>query len=87
MVETPDADALRVTMGRRIRAARRALDISQVDLAAAFDKTHGWLGSIEKGKAFPPPYLVWTLQKASGHPFGWFYGEGPDIPTARGEAS
>lgn len=47
-----------------------------------FGKTYGWIGSIEKGKAFPPPYLVWTLQKASGHPFGWFYGEGPDIPTA-----
>ena len=81
-IATPDADELRTTMGRRVRTARRVLDLSQVELAAAFDKTHGWLGSIEAGKAFPPPFLIWTLQRASRIPHAWFFGEGPDLPTA-----
>lgn len=77
------ARELREAMGRRIRAARRALDLTQVALAESFGKTHGWIGGIEAGKAFPPPFLIASLRAATGQPFGWFYGEGPDFPTAQ----
>lgn len=74
--------ALREVMGRRIRAARRALDLSQGDLAAAYGKTDSWIGAIEAGRAFAPPYLIWSLKTATGHSYGYFFGEGPELPTA-----
>jgi transcriptional regulator with XRE-family HTH domain len=77
-----DGAVLREAMGRRVRVARRALDLTQGELAERFGKTHGWVASIEQGKAFPPPFLLFALRKATGQPFGWFYGEGPDFPTA-----
>lgn len=66
-------------MGRRIRAARRALDLSQASLAVLYDKTDGWIGSIEAGAQFPPPYLIATLQGATGWPYAFFFGEGTDL--------
>lgn len=82
-VKGPQAKALREAMGRRVRAARRALDLSQGALAEAFGKTYGWIGGIESGKAFAPPYLIATLQRATGQPHAWFYGEGDDFPKAQ----
>lgn len=73
------ANDLRETMGRRIRAARRALDLTQGQLAEAHGKTYGWLSSIEAGKAFPPPFLIWALRQATGWPYGYFFGEGDEL--------
>jgi transcriptional regulator with XRE-family HTH domain len=81
-VPSDDGAELRDTMGRRVRVARRMLDLTQGDLGERFGRTHGWVASIEKGKAYPPPFLLVALRKATGQPFGWFYGEGPDFPTA-----
>lgn len=78
-----DFKVLREKMGKRVRAARRILDLTQGELAAAYGKTTGWVSSIEIGRAFAPPYLIEGLRVASGQPFGWFYGEGPDFPTAQ----
>ena len=75
---------MRAVMGRRVRAARRALDVSQARLAALYGKTDGWIGSIEAGHAFPPAYLVATLQRSTGWPYGYFFGDGPELPTAGG---
>jgi ribosome-binding protein aMBF1 (putative translation factor) len=77
-----EGSELRETMGRRVRIARTVLGLTQTGLADRFGKTYGWIGSIEAGAAFPPPFLLYTLRKATGQPFGWFYGEGPDFPTA-----
>lgn len=77
-----DGAELRATMGRRVRIARRNLELTQGELGDRFGKTHGWVASIEKGKAFPPPFLLYALRRATGQPFGWFYGEGADFPTA-----
>lgn len=77
-----EGEALRAKMGERVRIARNVLGLTQGGLAARFGKTYGWIGSIESGKAFPPPFLLWTLRKATGQPYGWFFGEGPDFPTA-----
>lgn len=66
-------------MGRRVRVARRALDVSQARLGELYGKTDGWIGSIEAGKAFPPPYLIATLQAATDWPHSWFFGQGNEL--------
>ena len=68
----------KATIGARVRRTRRALDITQADLAARIGVAHTTIVRIERGKAAPRTDTLFKLADALGVDPKWIVAGGDD---------
>lgn len=68
------------TLGARLREARQAADLTQVELAARLDVTQGMVSAWERGDRIPRTMSIFRLAMALGVSADWLLGLAPSAP-------
>lgn len=74
-MQTKPLDPRLITLGANIRKARKALDMSQMDLGAAAGVHYKHVSQIECGNKNPQALTLANLAAACDVPVGSFFGE------------